>query len=269
MLDTNKRIVSNDNRIMENINEIKNVIELIDDFSTLSLGRDIVLVGRNYFSLQKILMSVEFTLSNLCICCENGCIADANVLLRKYRDDMFFYLFLLNYKDNKLQAKDDIEIDRNVEGWFNNARQGLYIGEILKKIQENEKVKDLVKRYNLKDAFDRIADRLNNYVHGNGYIYYNESLIRVNMEQVYQDFKHIVRNLKYITTVFFVIVILLSPVLVMADDYISSLEVGITPLPNSQYVVAPFIELFLRKNTIFIDKSCYNFLKENTCMKLA
>ena len=54
----------------------------------------------------------------------------------------------------------------------------------------------------------------------------------------------------------------------MSDDYISSLEVGITPLRDSQYFVAPFIELFLRENTIFIDASCYDFLKENTCMQL-
>lgn len=116
-------------------------------------------------------------MTNLCSCCENGCIADPNILLRKYRDDMVFYLFVLNYNDYKSQEIDDADIDQKIEEWINNKMEGLYKGEVLKKIQNNEKAKIFVKKYKLKDSFEEMANYLNNYVHSNGYKYYNEYLI--------------------------------------------------------------------------------------------
>lgn len=269
IIDTNRKVTNSDIKIKSYIDEIKKVIKLIDEYGALSFGRDFVLVGRNCFSLQKIIISVELTLSNLCVCCENGCISDANILMRKYRDDMFFYLFILNHSKNTMSyEKYDIEIEQKIEDWIHNKMKDLYIGDILKGIQANEKVRNLVKQYKLKDSFDEIADYFNNYVHSNGYGYYNENLIGAKRDQLYQSYENIVRHLKYITTVFLVILILLSPGLVMAYDYILSLEEGVPPLENSQYIVERFIEVFLQANIDFIDSSCYDFLQANTCMHL-
>ncbi len=75
--------------------EIESVEALISDFGFLSFGRDYLKFKDSVFSLQIISRSLELTISNVKLCCDGGCIADANTLLRKFRDDLFFYLYVL------------------------------------------------------------------------------------------------------------------------------------------------------------------------------
>ena len=42
----------------------------------------------------KFLLSGIRTLNNIEYCCVHGCFSDANVLMRKYRDDLFIYIKL-------------------------------------------------------------------------------------------------------------------------------------------------------------------------------
>lgn len=44
-------------------------------------------------------------------------------------------------------------------------------------------VKKAIKIYGLKASFDKIADKLNNYVHSNGYFFYNESYFKLIVKQ--------------------------------------------------------------------------------------
>ena len=79
------------------ISELKSIERLISDFKLLSFGKDYLKFNNHIFSLQKILLSIEFTIGNVIACCDVGCIADANTLARKFRDDLFFYMYILVY----------------------------------------------------------------------------------------------------------------------------------------------------------------------------
>lgn len=53
-----------------------------------------MLHGETVFSLQRIIVSLELTAGNIASCCEHGCLADANTLLKRFRDDAFFCVYI-------------------------------------------------------------------------------------------------------------------------------------------------------------------------------
>ncbi len=75
--------------------------------------------------------SCELTAGSIVSCCESGCIADAYSLLRKYRDDLFFYLYIVVFDTcNKLENKSPAiaQMETNIERWINNGLDDLHIG---------------------------------------------------------------------------------------------------------------------------------------------
>ena len=94
---------SNYSQIAENVECQKKILEFVkiekflSEFGFLSFGRDFILCQEKVFSLQRLAISVELTAGSIISCCKAGCMADANSLLRKFRDDMFFYLYIQVY----------------------------------------------------------------------------------------------------------------------------------------------------------------------------
>lgn len=81
------------------------------------------------------------------------------------------------------------------------------------------------------------------------------------------EFRNLGYYARYFTIVFLLLLILCSPWLVMAEDYIDYLDVGVTPPEDSQYWVANFVEKFVKENISLIDKNCLDYLRKNTIMK--
>ena len=103
------------------------------DFENLSTGRDMIFFHDKVFFLSKISISLECTIGSIISCCEYGCISDANTLLRKYRDDLFFYLYILVYdSEKKSNSASEIlpEIERNIESWLQNELNNLNISMV-------------------------------------------------------------------------------------------------------------------------------------------
>lgn len=107
----NQTEIQQDNIYQQLIDEIKAIEAFISNFGFLSFGRDYILCKNWSFSLQTIITSVELTAGDIITCCECACIADANSLLRKYRDDLFFYLYIAVFDSNqKLEAPNNSAI---------------------------------------------------------------------------------------------------------------------------------------------------------------
>ena len=125
----NHRFIAKDRECGKSISEMQTVKKFLEDFGFLSFGRDFVLCKEQVFSLQMVSTSSELTAGSIISCCESGCIADAYSLLRKYRDDMFFYLYIVVYDvcnkmDNKSPVVDKMET--NIERWINNDLYGIF-----------------------------------------------------------------------------------------------------------------------------------------------
>lgn len=261
----NKIAVSNCRNYNKIINELRDIENFISKLSFLSFSRDFVKCQDKIFSLQRLLTSAELTLGSIISCCEAACISDANILLRKYRDDIFFYIYICT---NTLTSEQQYTkpIDEKIKSWLNNGLNNFYITDLLKTIGKSQFFHEAVQKFNLQESFNTIGQELNNYVHGNRYDFYNLTY------QLYKDFEKQLNRLlfhaKYITVVFLFLLILCSPLSIMSSDYIDFLENGEIPPENSQYLVAPFVEEFIANNINLIDNNCLEYLRANTPMKL-
>ena len=250
------------------INEMESIRDFIDDYGFLTFGRDYISVKNYVFSLQKILISAELTISNMIDCCKNGCFADANILLRKYRDDLFFALYVVVYDASKkiTTSIDNEKIEKNIEKWLQNNLSDLQINTVLMQVGNYPYVEKAVKKYNLQKTFSEISTRLNNFVHGNGFSFYNQNVLAYKDEELFDQLSQINEDLRFITITFLFLIILCSPLYIMSTDYIDFLEMGQTPPDGSQYYVASFIEKFISNNIYLLGKDCFQYLKDNTCM---
>lgn len=208
-------------------------------------------------------------MGNVIACCEGGCVADANTLLRKYRDDLFFYLYVIVSNSLGLESAQVRSMIEKIEKWSRNELKDFQISQVLKEIATAPQLKDIVIKYNLKASFKTIGDTLNNYVHSNGCAYYNRKYTDYLSDgSLIDELKVLENKARYMTVVFVVLLFLCSPVSVMGEDYIDYLDFNETPPENSQYWVAPFIEQFVKQNISLIDPNCLEYLRENTEMRI-
>lgn len=81
------------NELREVIDETKTVLEFLSDTASMTILSfhfpKMFCIGTSNF------LSAIKTLENILFCSERAAFSDANVLLRKYRDDLFQYLYFL------------------------------------------------------------------------------------------------------------------------------------------------------------------------------
>lgn len=262
----NRRYINNDTDCLYIIEQIYSVKNFIDDLSYLLFGRDYIRCKDYVFSFQNIFLSMELTIENIIECCKSFCIADANTLLRKYRDDLFFMLYICVY-DSIKYTKNTKQINRmenNIEKWLKNNLCDLSINEILKQIGSSAHLRAATVKYNMQEKFREIGIKLNNYVHGNGFMFYNKNAICCNKNDVICLLKEINKHIHYITTVFLFLLTLSVPQHITSTDYLDCLENNCTPSDEMKYWVAPFIEKFINENIYLVDKDGLEYLKEMT-----
>lgn len=268
----NKEFVENSPECQRIIEKLREIQVFIGKYGFLIFERSGILLSSNgknlCFSTNNIMTSLELTMGSVISCCKNACIADANTLLRKYRDDLFFYLYIQVYNGldkNSTQAK---RMKSKIEEWLNNKLKKLKITEVLADIGKIPQNNNLIKKYDLKTSFDNIGGELNNFVHSNGYVYYNQNVNGYKPGDLICKLKSIDEYARKITTVFLVLLIICSPSSVMSEDYTDYLDFNETPPEESKYWVADFIENFLKENISIIDENCLNYLRQNTKMQI-
>lgn len=266
----NRKLIQESPTCHNSFSELKRLEKFLSRIGFLFFGRDFIFCNNKVFSLQIISTSLELTMGSIISCCENGCIADANSLLRKYRDDMFFYLYLLVYDSEykmEHEASSNQKREETISQWMENNLRNFQITQLLKSIANSEYCKEAIDKYNLKASFDKIGRRLNNYVHSNGYAYYNQNVNAYGAGALENELSEIVIHAKYITIVFLFLLILCAPHWIMSEDYMDYLDFGETPPEGSPYWVAPFIIQFIKENISLIDDQCFAYLKNNTQMQ--
>lgn len=267
----NARFVAQNPECQQIIGKLREVEKFLDNFGFLTFGRDFVFVTSGqktiFFSLNNVMTSLELTIGSVIACCENACIADANTLLRKCRDDLFFYLYISVYNNYYKYSEKGKPMAYQIMRWLNNDLSDFRISEVLKAIGTAPQLRDAVLKYNLKESFQKIGDALNNYVHSNGYAYYNRNVNTYKENELIVELRELEAKVRYVTIVFLLFLVFCSPVSVMSDDYTDYLDLNETPPENSQYWVAPFVERFVKENITLIDANCLDYLRENTMMQ--
>lgn len=270
MRNTNKAFLCEHPEYLSLLDALNALEEFFDDFGFLVMGRDMILCKQYAFSLQIIFNSAQATLGSIIECCKCYCLADAYTLLRKYRDDLFFCLYLVVYNaSSKSEATETTkEVENSIERWCKNNLSNLKISKVLSTISSTDGLQEAIKKYSLRESFSKIGRKLNDYVHGNGYTYYNTNVCLLSGKSIEKQLEELTCTARYTTATFLFLLALCSPQYIMATDYIDYLEMGQVPPDDSQYWVAPFIVEFLKNNIALIDQNCYQYLKENIYMAL-
>ncbi|MEF7496543.1 hypothetical protein V4V34_18570 [Lysinibacillus sphaericus] len=223
--------------------------------------------NRHFMMRTELIDSTENTLKSIRTLIDYGHFSDVNVLVRKFRDDLFLYLYFLevgNRYDNKSISKHE----NNCFDWIEGKLKDFKLTDILIFLMKNKEVEKVINRYNLRKVWDDIGMNLNNFVHANGLSYVRMNYANFNSKSIERILKDIKFKMEYIISIFVILIILIKPNLIAASDYVDALDLGIQPEMGSQYFVAPFIQNYLDEHIVNLNPEIKNFIKDSVYMDI-
>lgn len=255
-------------------------------------------VGKEYYTLNTALIdSSAQTIKSIKLCCSIGSFSDANTLVRKLRDDLIQYVYVLNIislrkpfleesiseirTDNSEEFANSIlnlqfnntltEDEQAITAWFNNSitdsqrpiRKKLEFENYMKVLRQNGNINQILSEYNLQEYWEKLRKRLNDYIHNNGTAFANHNTISAFHKNLAVHLKNISIRTSYISSFFVVLLFMIDASLFSSTDYMDHLECDMQPPENSQYFIAPFVQDFIDKKVAKIHPELKEYLKQN------
>lgn len=282
-----------------NSKEIENVWRIFICLSDSTFSSVDVSYGKKgpYVLSGQTMMSICNTFETIDFCCYRNAYSDAYTLIRKIRDDLMQYLFVLNVIRNEHGLTDEetkeftmdadsmmkmIELDVSIlisgerktdaelamEKWIYNVLESSENNKDRKQffdtskyksylVSNNEKVKYIFENFFV-DKWLGEDRKLNNYVHANG--------IRFVMDNyIYQDKKEnkdkeLIETLQNITDIFLSLLSVIDSIKFRSSNYLDALEMGMKPQEESQYWVCPIIVEYMNER---FDKKLLQYIQDN------
>lgn len=219
------------------------------------------------------------TLRSIKLCCSIGSFSDANTLIRKLRDDLFLYVYILTIINMRKpfieDGLDNWEIDNSsdfinffnnfkinsnltddekaVSAWFANTvsdlprplKRKLEFENYMKILKENSNIVQILEKYNLQKYWEILRRRLNDYVHNNGVKFSAQNSIRKHDTNLEIHFKNINIRTSYISSFFIIVLLMVDSSLISSTDYIEHLDCNLEPPEGCQYNIASFIQDYI------------------------
>lgn len=280
-------------------------IEFLQDLSNLFSYNGItiscIIDNKIHFLDTSLIESSVQTLNSIKSCCSIGSFSDANTLIRKLRDDLLLYIFILDtIKNRKTFNEDDLsnldlkngdfdaekytstflnlrfndvltENEQAVNAWFNNAvndlnrkiKMKLSFENYMIHIQKNPSISEILVNYNLQGYWEKLRNKLNDYVHNNGNEFTRQNNVSANDKFIETHLKNINFRISYISSFFLVLLIMIDSKLIAATDLIDHLDSNAEPPKESQYFVATFVKDFLDLKVSKLHPELKQYLKDN------
>lgn len=237
------------------------------------------------------------TLRSIKLCCSIGSFSDANTLIRKLRDDLIQYAYILsvinsrkpfieddlkNLKvDNPAKFADSFsnirfnnvltDDEKAVSAWFSNKvsdlerpiKRKLEFENYMKTLKKNENIAQILEEYNLKGYWEILRRKLNDYVHNNGVNFAGQNLTREKNINLEVHLKNVNIRTSYISSFFITSLLMIDSALITSSDYMDHLNCDLKPPEDSQYLVANFVQEFIDKKVSRLHPKLKNYLKNN------
>ncbi len=280
--------------------EFDNNIEFVANFSDLVSysGRIISFISKEKMHIvnSTLLESAIQTLKSIKLCCSIGSFSDANTLIRKLRDDLLQYVYVLaiiNRRKTFTQKSlgslkmDSVEEFTNgflglefnkltddeiaVEAWLSNKvselpynlRKKLEFGNYMKILKLDSNVNEILIEYKLHKYWEQLQTKLNNYVHNNGTQFSQHNLIKSNNPNLEIFLQNINIRTSYVVSFFLVLITMIESSLLCSGDIEDYLDLGIQPPENCQFEIAPFIQEYINRKVVTIHPELKEFLQKN------
>lgn len=279
--------------------EIENIWYIFLCLSDATFSSADVSYGKKgpYMLSGETMMSICNTLETIDFCCHRNVYSDAYTLIRKVRDDLMQYLFVMNVIQHKHGLTDEeakefatdpesilkmVELDWTIlasgerktdaelamEKWIynmleksenNKDRRQFFDTSKYKDylISNNEKVKYIFDEF-LTDKWLEEDRKLNNYVHANGIRFVMDNYIF--QDQKKQKDKELIETLQNITDIFLSLLSVIDSIKFHSSDYLDALEMNMKPSEGSQYWVCPLIVEYMNDR---FDKKLLQYIQDN------
>ena len=282
-----------------NSKEIENVWRIFICLSDSTFSSVDVSYGKKgpYVLSGQTMMSICNTLETIDFCCYRNAYSDAYTLIRKIRDDLMQYLFVLNVIRNEHGLTDEetkeftmdadsmmkmIELDVSIlisgerktdaelamEKWIYNVLESSENNKDRKQffdtskyksylVSNNEKVKYIFENFFV-DKWLGEDRKLNNYVHANGIRFVMDNYIYQNKKE--DKDKELIETLQNITDIFLSLLSVIDSIKFHSSNYLDALEMGMKPQEESQYWVCPIIVEYMNER---FDKKLLQYIQDN------
>lgn len=257
--------------------------EFLKDLSDLISynGRIISFVGAQgmYYVNTELLDSAARTLESIKLTCSIGAFSDANSLIRKLRDDLLLYIYILDVvKKRKTLNDHDFSITSTltndemvVEAWLGGkvdilnwaSKKKLSFENYMDYLTKDRAVNETLTTYGLNRYWEILRGKLNDYVHNNGRQYTKHNTIEYDNESLDIFLKNVDVRTSYITSFFFVLLTMVDSSLLMSSDIIDYLDANIEAPEGSQYLIAPFVQEYIDKKVVLLHPELKQYLKDN------
>ncbi len=273
--------------------EIDYLIEFFKRFSELIFynGRIIsFFTDKQIFYLgTSLIESSSQTLRSIKQCCAIGSLSDANTLIRKLRDDLILYVYILTIINNRepffeenIENSDDsvsnirindkmTDDEKAVSAWFSNSvselkrpiKRKLEFENYMTVLKQNPNISEILEKYKLQNYWKILRRRLNDYVHNNGIKYSTQNSTRVHDKNIDIHLKNINTRTDYISSFFIVVLLMVDSSLISSTDLIDHLNCNLKPPEDCQYLVAGFIQDFIDLKINKLHPELKQYLKDN------
>jgi len=213
------------------------------------------------------------TIKSIKYCCSIGGFSDANTLIRKLRDDLIQYIYVLNIINSRNPfLNDSITLDdQAVKAWLTNSvadlekpvKGKLEFQNYMKVLKENKSLKQVLIEYRLEKYWDTLRTRLNDYIHNNGTFYSHQNLLKANNKNLKIHLNNIEHRTSYISSFFMVTLLLIDSSMISSTDYVDYLDCDMDPPENSQYFIASFVQDFIDRKINKIHPELKQYLQNN------
>jgi hypothetical protein len=211
--------------------------------------------------------SIQGTLPSIRSVLRDGQLNDAYALLRKYYDSVVINIYSILYLDDHVSI--DNFIVEQIENWLKGRSRLPGLKEMITYIRSSTAAAPVTAALNVDDRYLRIRERSNDHTH---YNFYSHALLndgRLHLSgrrRVLDQFAADVRDV----FVFHLAYLFFARQHYMASsDYVDYLECGMTPPPDSQYWVAPFVQEAFDQFLSQHRPDVAAIVKAQTCMHLA
>ncbi|MDB6124065.1 MAG: hypothetical protein JWQ71_3058 [Pedosphaera sp.] len=210
--------------------------------------------------------SIEGTLLSIRTILRDGRINDAYALLRKYYDSAIINI----YTGLHLEEHCSIEnlIVEKIDDWLQGRKKLPRYGEMFACIGSSPKVAPVTALLFADDRYEQLRERCNDNMHYNSYrnVLLNDNRIVLSGRQrALEVFSNDLRDvlILHVSYMFFA-----NGHYMMSSDYLDCLECGMTPQPDSQYWVAPFIQNIFDQTIKKARPDIAALIKQHSCMHL-
>jgi hypothetical protein len=187
-----------------------------------------------------VFSSIQGTLTSIQAILRDGRINDAYALLRKYQDSAVINIYSNLYLTDHFSVENLVV--EQIDNWLKGITQIPEFRIMSQYIRSSPKVEPITALLSADDRYKRLRSRANDHTHYNFYhnVLLNDNAIALSTRRKALDvFSKDVRDvfLFHVAYVFFI-----NEHYMASSDFIDALDCGMTPEPDSQYWVAPFVQ---------------------------